>query len=209
MFILYGLGTLGVTWVMKLLRTGSIQSDLDALNARKRVLSRFAGQDARSVRPESEPSYFDSLVRINVENLAAYYSLVKVHTDKSFAVCVAVGVIGFVLILLGLVFGFADLKNSQALAYVSGAAGIITEFISAVFFYLYNRTVRQMKGYHDSLLSVQNVLLSFKLVGDTRTSDAEKVRMVGQMLSYLIGKGSQPEGAPPDDVKASSSTVGR
>jgi len=43
---------------------------------------------------ESE-SHFDSLVRINVENLAAYYSLVKVHTNKSFNVAVWVGIVKF------------------------------------------------------------------------------------------------------------------
>jgi Cyanobacterial TRADD-N associated 2-Transmembrane domain len=47
-------------------------------------------------------------------------------------------------------------------SYISTGAGVVTEFIAAVFFYLYNRTVRQMKEYHDSLLSVQNILCPSK-----------------------------------------------
>ena len=44
-----------------------------------------------------------------------------------------------------------------------------------------------MKEYHDSLLSVQNILLSFKLVEDTKDEN-EKAKMVGQMISYLVSK---------------------
>lgn len=42
-----------------------------------------------------------------------------------------------------------------------------------------------MKEYHDSLLSVQNVLLSFKLVGDM-DSTQNKYKMISQMLTYLL-----------------------
>lgn len=72
---------------------------------------------------------------------------------------------------------------------LSGIAGVATEFISAVFFYLYSKTVRQMKEYHDSLLAVQNVLLSFKLVGDT-TDPRDKAKMVEMLLQYLVGRDS-------------------
>src|SRR5260370_30947091 len=90
-------------------------------------------------------------------------------------------------IILGLALGFAATANSQILTYISSGSGVITEFIAAILFYLYNRTVRQMKGYHDSLLNVQNILLSLKLVEDTEEEDA-KIKMIGQMLEYLVGK---------------------
>jgi len=76
-------------------------------------------------------------------------------------------------------------NNAITVAELSGLSGIATEFISAVFFYLYNKTVIQMKEYHDSLLAVQNVLLSFKLVGDT-TDPAQKAKMIEEMLRYLV-----------------------
>jgi hypothetical protein len=54
-----------------------------------------------------------------------------------------------------------------------------------VFFWLYSQTVRQLRGYHDSLLSVQNVLLSFKLVSETK-DPKEKGEMVSRMCRYLL-----------------------
>jgi hypothetical protein len=161
---------------------GRAKANLEFLKDRKRIQTRLSG----GTQSDDESSYFDRLVSINVENLAADYTLVKVHTNKSFNVAVGVGIVGFALIIVGLAVGFTD-ATKATITYISSGAGVITEFVSGVFFYLYNRTVRQMKGYHDSLLSVQNVLLSFKLVGDTK-DDKEKVKMVAQMLGYLIGK---------------------
>ncbi|HEX5284062.1 MAG TPA: hypothetical protein VFW30_08075 [Bryocella sp.] len=160
---------------------------LAALQARKRVASRFVEQDGR----KGDDSYFDSLVKINVENLAEYYELVKSHTDKSFSVSVGAGIIGFLLIVTGLTLSFIQVGPGHVPGITEGA-GIITEFISAVFFYLYNKTVASMKGYHDSLLAVQNILLSFKLVGDTEAAPEAKARMVEQMLEYLIGNRHRP-----------------
>jgi hypothetical protein len=176
------------------------RSELSILQARLKALRKFdaltpspdeAGPDADGGNDRSTDTYFNSLVTINVENLAAYYGLVKVHTDKSFRVAIAVGVAGFVLIVVGLAFGFADDASDQAVAYLATASGVVVEFIAGVFFYLYNRTVRQMKDYHDSLLAVQNILLSFKLVGDTK-EETEKVKMVAQMLAYLVGRRTEP-----------------
>ncbi len=91
-----------------------------------------------------------------------------------------VGIAGFGLIA----FGLASRQNT---ATVAAASGIITEFIAAVFFYLYNRTVRQMKEYHDTLIFVQNVLLSFKILDEIK-DESEKAKMIGSMLSYLLGR---------------------
>jgi hypothetical protein len=167
-------------------RLTSREADLEIAVAKRRVLTRLGSSQDRDGKSDST-SYFESLVKINVENLAAYYTLVKVHTNKSFTVSIAVGVVGIALIMSGLVMGFLTNQNTRAIAYLSAGSGVVMEFISGVFFYLYNRTVQQLRGYHDSLLSVQNVLLSFKLVDDTR-SETEKSKMVTQMLAFLIGK---------------------
>jgi len=51
-------------------------------------------------------------------------------------------------------------------------------------FYLYSQTVRQLKGYHDSLLDVQNILLSFKLIEGT-SDEKERSAMTQKMIEFL------------------------
>ena len=56
-----------------------------------------------------------------------------------------------------------------------------------------------MKDYHDSLLEVQNILLAFKIVGDTE-QETEKAKMVSEMLKYLVGRGRPALDAKPSAV---------
>ncbi|QQO85957.1 hypothetical protein D7032_17070 [Shewanella algae] len=88
------------------------------------------------------------------------------------------------LIITGLIIGFTDFKNSESIAYLSAGSGVVVEFISGVFFYLYNKTTLQLKGYHDSLVNIQNVLLSFKIIEDTEDSKT-KLEMTNSMIAAL------------------------
>lgn len=133
---------------------------------------------------DSSSSYFQNLVTINVTNLREYYFLVKTHTNSSFKTALGVGVAGFALVCVGLIGTYFGAK-SMTFQYVAVAAGTITEFIAGVFFYLYNKTVRQLKDYHDSLLDVQNVLLSLKLVESVEDAQL-RAPMITQMLSFLM-----------------------
>jgi hypothetical protein len=165
-------------------RLASLKQELDVLRAKRRILERGAAATSEG----APPSYFDRLVDINVTNLEAYYGLVKVHTNNSFLVAISAGCIGFVLIMTGLIVGFINLKNAQTISYMSAGSGIVTEFISGVFFYLYNRTVRQLKEYHDSLIRVQNILLSFKIVGDTKDENRKNILMELMMRCLIATK---------------------
>nr|WP_294926114.1 hypothetical protein [uncultured Flavobacterium sp.] len=152
--------------------------EVEKISTIKRIYLGFPNND-------DKPEYFDSLVKINVENLAAYYSLVKTHTSQSFKVSLLISIIGFILIISGLVIGFK--YDDKIIGYIASGAGIVTEFISSVLFYLYNKTVRQLKEYHDSLINVQNILLSFKLIENTSDEKA-KAEMMSKMLEYLVQK---------------------
>jgi hypothetical protein len=154
------------------------KSEVEKISTIKRIYLGFPDT-------ENKPEYFDSLVKINVENLAAYYSLVKTHTSQSFKVSLLISIIGFILIVTGLIIGFK--YDDKIIGYIASGTGIVTEFISSVLFYLYNKTVRQLKEYHDSLINVQNILLSFKLIENT-SDEKSKAEMVSKMLEYLVQK---------------------
>ncbi|CSA75054.1 TRADD-N-associated membrane domain-containing protein [Vibrio cholerae] len=74
--------------------------------------------------------------------------------------------------------------NADSVAYISAGSGVIVEFISGVFFWLYSKTTQQLKGYHDSLVDIQNVLLSFKVVEDTADKET-KLEMAKIMITSL------------------------
>jgi hypothetical protein len=169
-------------WLRLSARAAVDDAYLEDLRTRKRIRERLLVPDVS----KSEVPYFEALVSINVENLSGYYSQVRLHTNRSFKASLSTGLLGFLLLAVGLAIGLYSNDRSVIVEYISTGAGVVTEFIAAVFFYLYNSTVRQMKEYHDSLLSVQNVLLALKLVGDTK-QPSDRLKMIGQMLVYLLG----------------------
>jgi hypothetical protein len=151
----------------------------------------------RSVDARDE-DYFRTLVTINVTNLREYYYLVKTHTNASFRTALGFGVVGFMLVGTGIALGYAGKEEKIALA--ASIAGVLTEFISSIFFYLYNRTVRQLKEYHDSLLDVQDVLLALKVLEGLQ-DPAAKSEVVKSVVMYLMKGGRKmrtsviPDGA--------------
>jgi protein-S-isoprenylcysteine O-methyltransferase Ste14 len=182
--LLFAGSALLVWMIVRNRRLSSLKVKREIVEARQNNLRAFVGANNQH---SHQPSYFDSLVKINVDNLTLYYALVKTQTERSFWVAVWVGVVGYGFLLLSFIVGLTRVPPSDFQpSWIAAGAGILTEFISATFFYLYNKTVRQMRGYHDSLLAVQNVLLSFKLIGETR-DETERTRMVGHLVSSLIG----------------------
>jgi hypothetical protein len=183
-FALFTLMTIGFFSTM-----GDRNVELQKLEAQRLVLRQLAGTPpdtanmAGAATTARDEDYFRNLVTINVTNLREYYFLVKTHTHASFRTALVVGVIGFGLVVAGVAIGYAG--NNQTFGLVSAAAGIITEFIASVFFYLYNRTVRQLKEYHDSLLDVQDVLLALKVLEGLQ-DPATKSEVVKSVVTYLM-----------------------
>lgn len=152
--------------------------EIEKTESLKRVYFGFLDAD-------SDEKYFDQLVKINIENLGDYYSLVRIHTGHIFRASLVVSLIGFALISAGLAISF--LKDGlRNVTYLATASEIIVEVVAGTMFYMYGKTVRQLKSYHDSLLNVQNILLSFKLIEGT--SDAkERSIMTQKMIEFLVG----------------------
>lgn len=163
----------------------SKQHNLDAeIKALEQQLDR---KEQKNNLPKSA-RYFDDLVSINLRNLEDYYELVKNSNKKSFNASLIMSIFGVLLISGGLIVSYL-LNDLGDISYFVTGAGVLVEVISGLMFYLYNRTVLQLKGYHDSLLDVQNILLCFKLIEDT-SDDITRTDVMKQMIEFLVRRKS-------------------
>lgn len=129
---------------------------------------------------ELEQDFVTNLVRINFKYIDAYYLQTRIQADKSFTITVLAAAVSLTLILIGIVLMYfggmsptpaatnggavASIGSpATAAATLSAAAGILGQFISAVFFYLYNQTVAKMADYHRKLVFTQNIGLALKI----------------------------------------------
>lgn len=159
----------------------SSKAEIESLQSKRNIISGLP------LNPEDKPQYYESLLQLNIENLDAYYRMVKIHTAQSFRVSLILSSIGILLITIGLGLGFNNTGDKAVIAYITAGSGVLIEIISSLLFYLYNKTVRQLKDYHDSLINAQNIFLSFKLV-DSTENGPEKLGLIKTMLDALSKK---------------------
>jgi cytochrome b subunit of formate dehydrogenase len=118
-----------------------------------------------------EEKYFRRLIQVNLRNMEQYYQLVRRQTEKSFLMTTAIAVAGFVILCSGIVMEYAAPSKSLNLTLLTMASGTLIEFISAVCFYLYNRTIQQLNAYHDKLVDVQDTMLALKVAQIVKQED--------------------------------------
>lgn len=184
LFFLFGSFVLflGYNWIAIGQSIAKYQDEIIQIESKHQYLDYFDSNE----KSYSQQDYFNKLVEINVENLGSYYALVKIHANKGFNTSLYSGLIGFSFIIISIFLG-SFYPERISITYIAAAAGIITEFISGIFFFLYMKTVRQLKEYHDSLLNVQNVLLSFKIISDVK-SETVRSQLTSEMLKALLQK---------------------
>jgi hypothetical protein len=102
---------------------------------------------------------------INVSSLEAYVAQTRIQAEQSFKLSKLVAIVGFGLlsvgVILGIITAFLNIKSGLNAAYLSAIAGVLTEFISGVFFYLYNKTLQQINIFHDSLIEMQKLSMEY------------------------------------------------
>ena len=118
-------------------------------------------QEAAQLQDSLKDDFFTKLVQINFKYIDIYYEQTRTQANKSFWLCLGVAVFGLLIVGAGIVSMFLDHATP---AYVTTSAGVLSEFIAAVFFYLYNRTILKMSEYHRKLVLTQNISIALKIV---------------------------------------------
>lgn len=123
-----------------------------------------------------------------------YYQLVRVQTEKSYRLTQGAALVGFVLLVSGIALGFRS-GTVDAIAGLMVAVGALVEFISAVMFWIYNKTVTQLNEYHERLVNVQDTMLALKVAQIVKDDKVKDETMA--YLTRALTKGPIAEGAIP------------
>ncbi len=126
---------------------------------------------ADELQESIEEDFFNKLIKINFKYIDQYYLQTQEQANKSFNLCRLSAITGLVIIATGITMMFMQITEP---AYVTAAAGILSEFIAAVFFYLYNRTILKMSDYHQKLVLTQNISLALKIADDLPADEKNK-----------------------------------
>ncbi len=132
--------------------------------------------------PDKEKDMFRNLVRINSEHIDNYYRQTRIQSNKSFSVSLICALVAFGIIIAGIVLMYFGKTET---AYVSTGAGILSEFIAAVLFYLYNKTITEMGQYHHKLVLTQNLSLALD-INQNMKPEEEKTKAQHYIIEQLL-----------------------
>jgi Cyanobacterial TRADD-N associated 2-Transmembrane domain len=147
-----------------------------------------ATEDQRDYQEKLENAPADNVFRyvflINNAAVEKYVSQSRAQAEASFLLSRRAGIAGFALLLGSIVIGLVYQRTDHPLdiAYLSAVAGAITQFLSGVFFWLYNRTLQQINLFYQGIMSQQTEALA--AIG--RVSEAAREAEKGRSLAKMI-----------------------
>ena len=144
---------------------------------------------SEELQEKIEENFFTKLVQINFKYLDQYYLQTQQQANRSFILSSLAAFAGFSIVVIGITLMF---MGKTSAAYVTTTAGVISECIAALFFYLYNRTILKMSQYHQKLVATQNINLALKISegmsGEARVRAQEQIidRLTVDINKYLL-----------------------
>jgi hypothetical protein len=132
--------------------------------------------DQRDYQEKLEHAKADDVFRyvflINNAAVEKYVSQSRAQAESSFLLSRRAALAGFALLLASVGIGVVSQLTDYPLdiAYLSAVAGAITQFLSGVFFWMYNRTLQQIHLFYQGIMSQQTEALA--AIG--RASEAAK-----------------------------------
>jgi len=136
---------------------------------RRRILE----YEAEHIKEDVEEDIFENSIKMSYKYLDQYYLQTREQAQRGFFVTVCVAIFGALLIGVGIVAMFLGLAQPSV---ITCAAGVVTEFIAAIFFYLYNRTISSMSKYHNKLVLSQNISIALKIADSLPEGDKVKTK---------------------------------
>lgn len=134
-----------------------------------------------------------------VQKLREFYeSTLSQHKVSFWASIVASGV-GLVAVIIALLAYFADPTNLDK-SVVLSVAGILSQFISAAFFYLHNKSTVQVYAGFEKLVKLQDTQLAVSLV--SRMSEKNHDYMYMNIINVLMLRNEPNRELTPDLVRA-------
>ena len=143
--------------------------------------SELSKYEVENIQDKIEKDIFENSIKMSYKYLDQYYSQTREQAQRGFIITILISIFGALLIAVGIIAMFLGKTNPS---YVTCASGIVTEFISAIFFYLYNKTITSMSKYHNKLVLSHNVSIALKIADSL--PDEEKKTNKSLIISELI-----------------------
>jgi hypothetical protein len=124
---------------------------------------------------------------LSLKHVEEYYRINKSQTRRIFSVSVLAITVGFLTILTGIYLLYTSTEPNVTVTIITGASGIILQFIGGAYFLMYKRSLEQVEFFFNQLMRVQDVMLAISLVEKVNNKEKEE-NAVEKIITSLLEK---------------------
>jgi len=128
----------------------------------------------------------------------SYYKTNQTHVAWSFWASLTALIVGLLVLVAGVSLALGGYSSS--LSITTTAAGVLTQFISAGFFYLYNKNLKQLNVFYRELVQNQDMFFAWGLIA--HAPESERPGLVKALIGKIMSRGSDPTVLTPELVRA-------
>jgi len=125
----------------------------------------------------------------NQAYIDAYYETNQLHVKWSFWASLGALSIGLGVLITGI--SLALHGSDKTISIVTSSAGVLTQFISAGFFILYSKNLKQLNVFYNQLIKNQDILFAWGMT--SHVPEAQRTVMLQGIIINLL-KRSDPDG---------------
>ncbi|WP_461482536.1 TRADD-N-associated membrane domain-containing protein [Porticoccus sp.] len=133
-----------------------------------------------------------------IQKLQRYYEINLNHARWSFWASLVSVAVGMVTLLFGVFMLYTH--ETPAAGTTATIAGLLSEFISATFFYLYNKNLKQLNYFYEKLIKFQDTYWAMGLVQKLPNEKQPEVWVT--IISNLLMRNEPKSEMSPELVRA-------
>jgi hypothetical protein len=137
----------------------------------------------QKIEKEKEPDIFHT-IQLSLNQLNEYYTINKGQARSSFQFSIFSIVIGLITILTGIWIVYIGHSGIQV-AFISGASGLLLEFIGGAYFFMYKKSLEQVNFFFVQLIKIQDTMLAINLAKNI-VNEPKKEEMHEKIISSLL-----------------------
>lgn len=130
--------------------------------------------------------------------IEAYYKTNQSQVAWSFWASLAALIVGLTVLVLGVALALTG--SDTALSVTTVAAGVFTQFVSAGFFFLYNKNLHQLNVFYQKLVQNHDLMFAFGLTG--HIPEAKRADAIQGIIGALLSRSAPSTELTADLVRA-------
>lgn len=159
-------------------------------------------------RIEKQENNVLDTIQLSLNQLKEYYTVNLSQAKSSYRWSITAVMVGLVTLLVGIWILYFQEEPNITIAVISGASGILLEFIGAANIFIYNKSIKQLNVYFGELIKIQDTMLAIELCEGLSDSEPRKLLIKEKIILTLMGRSSYTDKSYEEFKRSSKSSTG-